>query len=267
MENDFPDRPDDNPPVMFELLASPEAWLSLVTLTVMEIVLGIDNIIFISILAGRLPEAVRPKARRWGLMGALGTRLCLLFTISWIVGLTAPLFTLFSVTFTGKSFVLLAGGLFLLWKATHEIHEKLEGQEHAKGDASTGKAAATFAGVIGQIMVIDVVFSLDSVITAVGMSRHLAVMIAANVLALIVMLWAAGPISAFVDRHPTVKMLALSFLLLIGFTLVVDAVGIHIPKGYIYFAMAFSVLVETLNLKSGSRAHPVHLREPGRPAA
>lgn len=239
-------------------LFTTEALLSLVTLTVMEIVLGIDNIIFISILTGRLPEKERPLGRRMGLAGALLTRILLLLAISWIIGLTRPLFSVMGREFTGKSLVLLAGGLFLLYKATKEIHEKLEGEEHAR---ETGRAGSSFASVVGQIMILDIVFSLDSVITAVGMCPYVSIMIAANVMAIFVMLFAAGPIAEFVERHPTVKMLALSFLLLIGFTLTVEAVSVHIPKGYIYFAMGFSVLVETLNLRAGSRMSPVKLRD------
>jgi predicted tellurium resistance membrane protein TerC len=243
---------------MIELLASPEAWISFATLTVMEIVLGIDNIIFISILSGRLPEADRPRARRFGLGLALGSRLLLLCAISWIVGLTQPLFSVFAFEVTGKSLVLLAGGVFLMYKATAEIHEKLEAEEHTH--EAGGKGTVTFRSVLLQILILDIVFSLDSVITAVGMSPHLAIMIAANVFAVGVMLFASRPIAEFVERHPTVKMLALSFLLLIGFTLTIEAAHIHIPKGYIYFAMGFSILVESLNLKAGSRGKPVHLR-------
>jgi predicted tellurium resistance membrane protein TerC len=243
---------------MIELLSSPEAWISFATLTVMEIVLGIDNIIFISILSGRLPEAERPRARSLGLGVALGSRLLLLCAISWIVGLTRPLFNLFGFEVTGKSLVLLAGGLFLMYKATGEIHEKLEAEEHTR-DAGA-KGAVTFRSVLVQIMLLDIVFSLDSVITAVGMSPHLAIMIAANIAAVGVMLFASRPIAEFVERHPTVKMLALSFLLLIGFTLMLEAAHVHIPKGYIYFAMGFSIFVESLNLRAGSRAKPVHLR-------
>ncbi|MEK8023846.1 MAG: TerC family protein [Candidatus Hydrogenedentota bacterium] len=240
------------------LFTSPEAWISFFTLTVMEIVLGIDNIIFISILSGRLPEAQRPRARKTGLGLALGSRLVLLFGISWIVGLTRPLFHILSHEVTGKSLVLLAGGLFLMYKATHEIHEKLEAEEHTSHE--NGKGPITMKSVLIQILILDMVFSIDSVITAVGMSPHIAIMVAANVAAVFVMLLASRSIAEFVERHPTVKMLALSFLLLIGFTLTLEAAHVEVPKGYIYFAMGFSVLVEALNLRAGTRAKPVQLR-------
>ena len=226
-------------------ITSPEAWLGLLTLTVLEIVLGIDNIIFISILAGKLPAAQQARARRVGLLAAMITRILLLAAIAWIIRLTTPLFTLLGHGFSGRDLILVAGGLFLLAKSTHEIHAGLEGD--AGRDNPAGRAS--FASVVGQIMVLDIVFSLDSVITAVGMARHLPVMIAAVVLAIGVMMFAAAPISDFVHRHPTVKMLALSFLLLIGVTLIVDGFGQHIGKGYIYFAMGFSVFVEMINLK------------------
>jgi predicted tellurium resistance membrane protein TerC len=231
-------------------------WLvALVTLTVLEIVLGIDNVIFISILAGKLPAHQQGRARSVGLMGAMLTRVLLLFSLAWMIRLTAPLFTLVGHAFSGRDLILLVGGLFLLAKATFEIHDKLEGAEH-HGPA---RAAASFRAVIVQIMLLDVVFSLDSVITAIGMARQLWVMVTAVVLAVVVMLVAAGSISAFVNRHPTVKMLALSFLLLIGFSLVADGLGQHISKGYIYFAMGFSVFVEMLNLRM-RRGVPVVLR-------
>jgi predicted tellurium resistance membrane protein TerC len=233
-----------------ELLTSPEAWLSLVTLTAMEIVLGIDNIIFISILASRLPPEQRDKGRRLGLLGAFGSRLLLLFTISWIVGLVHPLFEIAGRPISGKSIILFLGGLFLIWKATKEIHGKLEGEQ----EEHDIKGAVTLGSVLVQIALIDIVFSLDSVITAVGMSQHIAIMVAANVIALGVMVFTSKAISDFVERHPTIKMLALSFLILIGFVLVGDAAGLHIPKGYIYFAMAFSVAVEMLNLRTRSKA-------------
>ena len=236
-------------------------WLvALVTLTVLEIVLGIDNIIFISILAGKLPAHQQGRARSLGLLAAMVTRVLLLFSLAWMIRLTAPLFTLFGHAFSGRDLILLIGGLFLLAKATFEIHEKLEGAEHA----GTARVAASFGAVIVQIMLLDIVFSLDSVITAIGMARQLWVMVTAVVLAVVVMLVAAGSISAFVNRHPTVKMLALSFLLLIGFSLVADGLGQHISKGYIYFAMGFSVFVEMLNLRM-RRGVPVALR--GGPAA
>jgi predicted tellurium resistance membrane protein TerC len=232
-------------------LSDPNAWIGLLTLTVLEIVLGVDNIIFISILAGKLPEDQRAKARRLGLLGAFVTRILLLLSIAWVVRLTTPLFTVARVGISGRGLILIIGGLFLIGKATHEIHEKLEGGEH--GEAAK-QAARSLTAVVAQIMVIDIVFSLDSVITAVGMVDQVSIMIAANVIALGIMLIASGPISRFVDRHPTVKMLALSFLVLIGTNLVAEGLGQHIPKGYTYFAMAFSVVVEMLNIRIRSRA-------------
>ncbi len=236
--------------------------LALLTLTMLEIVLGVDNVIFISILAGKLPVEQQAKARQMGLGLALITRILLLLSISWIASLTKPLFEIMHHEFSGRSLILLAGGLFLLYKATHEIHEKLEGEEsHAE---TSGKAS--FSSVIIQIMLLDVVFSLDSVITAVGMADALWVMITAVIIAVGVMLVLAGPLSEFVNRHPTVKMLALSFLLLIGFSLVAESLELHIPKGYIYFAMGFSVLVEMLNLQMKSKkSNPVQLRGPAVP--
>jgi predicted tellurium resistance membrane protein TerC len=234
-----------------ELLSDPNAWIGLLTLTVLEVVLGIDNIIFISILSSRLPPADQAKARRLGLMGAFVTRILLLLSIAWIVRLTAPLFTVAGVPISGRSLILIIGGLFLIGKATFEIHDKLEGEEHETTSAKAGKA---LQAVVVQIMLIDIVFSLDSVITAVGMVDHVAIMIAANVIALGVMLLAATPIATFVDRHPTIKILALSFLVLIGTNLVAEGIGAHIPKGYTYFAMAFSFLVELLNLKMRARS-------------
>ena len=239
------------------LLTSPEAWLGLLTLTVLEIVLGIDNIIFISILAGKLPAAQQARARRLGLAGAMVTRIALLAALAWIIRLTAPLFHVLGRPFSGRDLILIAGGLFLLAKSTREIHEGLEGEA---GHADM-RVRAAFAAVVGQIVLLDIVFSLDSVITAVGMARHLSVMIAAVVLAVGVMMFAATPISDFVHRHPTVKMLALSFLVLIGVSLIADGLGQHIAKGYIYFAMAFSVFVEMLNIRVRSRPTPVELRE------
>ena len=226
--------------------SDPNAWIGLLTLTALEIVLGIDNIIFISILAGRLPAAQRPKARRLGLAGAFVSRLGLLFSIAWIVTLKEPLFEVVGIEISGRSLILILGGLFLIAKATHEIHEKLEGEEQA-GEIK-GPARSLLA-VILQIMVIDIVFSLDSVITAVGMVNEISIMVAANVVALGFMLMAAEGIARFVDRHPTVKMLALAFLVLIGTNLIAEGLGQHIPKGYTYFAMAFSVAVEMLNLR------------------
>ena len=239
------------------VLTSPEAWLGLLTLTVLEIVLGIDNIIFISILAGKLPQQQQGRARRVGLAGAMFTRIALLAALAWIIRLTAPLFDLLGHAFSGRDLILVAGGLFLIAKSTREIHEGLEGETDHAGT----RVRASFAGVVGQIVLLDIVFSLDSVITAVGMARHLPVMIAAVVLAVGVMMFAAAPISDFVHRHPTVKMLALSFLLMIGVSLIADGLGQHIAKGYIYCAMGFSVFVEMLNLRMRARTPPVRLRE------
>jgi predicted tellurium resistance membrane protein TerC len=240
-------------------LTNPENWLALVTLTVLEIVLGIDNIIFISILVGKLPARQQPRARRLGLFLAMFLRIGLLASLAWMVKLTAPLFKVLGQGISGRDLILLIGGLFLIYKSTHEIHERLEGDE---GEGNT-RAAAGFASVIVQILLLDIVFSLDSVITAVGMANHLGVMITAVVLAVAVMMWAAAPIGAFVIRHPTIKMLALSFLLLIGVSLIAEGLGFHIPKGYIYFAMAFSVLVEMLNLwAKKKKSAPVKLRKP-----
>ena len=228
-----------------ELLADPQAWIAFLTLTSLELVLGIDNIIFISILAGKLGPADQPKAFRFGLMGAFVTRLGLLFSIAWIVRLTAPLFEVFGHAFSGRDIILLVGGLFLIGKATHEIHSKLEGGH----DEDAARAAGSLRATIIQIMLIDIVFSLDSVITAVGMVDNVWIMVAANVVALGIMLVSATSIGGFVDRHPTVKILALSFLVVIGVTLVAESFGEHISKGYIYFAMAFSVAVEMLNMR------------------
>jgi predicted tellurium resistance membrane protein TerC len=232
-------------------LSDPNAWIGLLTLTVLEIVLGVDNIIFISILAGKLPEDQRAKARRLGLLGAFVTRILLLLSIAWVVRLTTPLFYLARTGVSGRGLILIVGGLFLIGKAVHEIHDKLEGGEHGE---TAKQAARSLAAVVAQIMVIDIVFSLDSVITAVGMVDQVSIMIAANVIALGIMLVASGPISRFVDRHPTVKMLALSFLVLIGTNLVAEGLGQHIPKGYTYFAMSFSVVVEMLNIRIRARA-------------
>ena len=228
-----------------ELLTSPEAWIALVTLTVLEVVLGIDNIVFISVLASKLPAEKQARARSSGLMMAVVTRIMLRFTIVWMARLTAPLFEVLGHTVSGRDLILIAGGMFLLAKATHEIHDKLEGDS----DHGAARAATSFAAVIVQIAVLDMVFSIDSVITAVGMADDVRIMVAAVIIAIGIMLAAAGPVSAFVERRPTVKMLALSFLLLIGMALVADGVGFHIPKGYIYFAMGFSMFVEFLNLK------------------
>ncbi len=241
-----------------ELLADPQIWIALFTLTALEIVLGIDNIVFISILASKLPTEQQDKARLVGLGLAMFMRIALLFSLSIIIGLTAPLFTVVGFEFSGRDLILIAGGLFLLGKATYEIHERLEGEEHS---SSTAKKTATFASVIVQIVILDAVFSIDSVITAVGMADELIVMVAAVVIAVGVMMVSAKPISQFVEAHPTVKMLALSFLLLIGTSLIAEGFDVHIPKGYIYFAMAFSVLVELLNLRMrGRKEPPVHLR-------
>jgi predicted tellurium resistance membrane protein TerC len=226
-------------------IANPEAWIALVTLTALEIVLGIDNIVFISILVARLPDGQRDTARRLGLGLAMLSRIALLFSISWIVRLTEPLFTVLGHEVSGRDLILLLGGLFLLGKATFEIHDKLEGDEtHARAPARP-----SFGAVLAQIVVLDMVFSLDSVITAIGMANDLAVMISAVVIAVGIMLFASGAISDFVNHHPTIKMLALSFLLLIGVSLIAEGLHFHIPKGYIYFAMAFSILVELLNLR------------------
>jgi len=239
-------------------VTDPEIWIALITLTALEIVLGVDNVVFISILAGKLPRGEQAAARRAGLAAAMLTRIALLLSLAWLISLTRPLFAVFGHAFSGRDLLLIAGGLFLLANATTEIHDRLEGKE---GHASA-RVAPSFAAVIVQIMLLDIVFSLDSVITAVGMANHLGVMIAAVVLAVGVMLWSAGPISDFVQRHPTVKMLALSFLLLIGLSLIADGLGQHIPKGYIYFAMGFSVFVEMLNLRVRRAAEPVDLRRP-----
>jgi predicted tellurium resistance membrane protein TerC len=229
-----------------------QIWLALLTLTALEIVLGVDNIVFISIQAGKLPVHEREKARLVGLGLAMFIRIALLFSLTWLMGLTATLFSVFGNEISGRDLILLIGGVFLLWKSTMEIHEKLEGDEHV----SSTRTGATFTAVIVQILLLDVVFSLDSIITAIGMANQLAVMVAAVVVAVGFMMLFSGTISAFVEKHPTIKMLALSFLLLIGVALIGDGLDMHIPKGYIYFAMAFSVLVEVLNLRMG-RGKPV----------
>ena len=241
---------------MIESLADPQTWIALGTLTFLEIVLGVDNIIFISILSGKLPAHQQPQARRLGLLGAMGTRVLLLFSLAWIIRLTEPLFTVIGTNISGRDLILILGGLFLIGKSTFEIHDKLEGEE---GHASK-KVAASFVSVVTQIMLLDVVFSLDSVITAVGMVDELWVMVAAVIIAVGIMMISAEPISAFVHRHPTVKMLALSFLLLIGMSLLLEGFDHHIPKGYIYFAMGFSVFVEMINLRL-RRTAPVELHE------
>ncbi len=244
-----------------EWLADPQAWIALATLTLLEIVLGVDNIIFISILVGRLPPAQRDRARRIGLALAMGSRIALLMSLAWIMTLTEPLFRVLSQEISGRDIILIGGGLFLLWKSVHEIHNSLEGEvEHA--GATAGAAAATFGGVLAQIAVIDIVFSLDSVITAVGMVSQVGVMITAIVIAVGVMMFAARAIGDFVDRHPTIKMLALSFLILVGVALIGEGFGVQLPKGYIYFAMAFSMAVEMLNIRMRARrSAPLHLRK------
>lgn len=248
-----------------EWLLDPNAWLALATLTALEIVLGIDNIIFISILVGRLPEHQRAKARTIGITLAMVSRIALLLSLAWMMTLTAPLFTLFGHELSGRDLILIAGGLFLLWKSVHEIHASLEGEEEPAGDDTGGRLVSSFGGVITQIAIIDIVFSLDSVITAVGMVDEIAIMVIAIIAAVIVMLVAVGPISEFVDRHPTIKILALSFLILVGVALIGEGWDLHIPKGYIYFAMAFSVGVEMLNIrmraKRRERMEPLHLRK------
>jgi len=242
-----------------DLLTNPQAWIAFITLVALELVLGVDNVIFITILAGVLPADQRPRARTIGLGMAVLSRILLLFSISWIIGLTAPLFTVFEYEISGRDTALILGGLFLLGKSTYEIHQKLEGVE---GHASV-RVRPSFVSVIVQILLLDVVFSLDSVITAVGMVNQLPIMIAAVVIAAGVMILIAGPLGSFVDRHPTIKILALSFLLLIGFTLIVEGLHQVIPKGYIYFAMGFSLFVELLNLRlRKARAAPVKLHEP-----
>jgi predicted tellurium resistance membrane protein TerC len=242
-------------------ITNPEIWIALVTLTVLEIVLGIDNIIFISIVSSKLPADEQPRARKVGLALAMGTRILLLLGLSWLVHLTDPLFHIASRPFSGRDLILLFGGLFLLYKATHEIHEKMEGDEHE--EAAQATKAATFGQVIVSIAILDIVFSLDSVITAVGMVDQVPVMIAAIIIAVGTMMLAAESISAFVENHPTVKMLALSFLLLIGLSLVGEGLGHHIPKPYIYFSMAFSALVETLNIRSNkARKKAASVQEP-----
>jgi predicted tellurium resistance membrane protein TerC len=240
---------------------SSEGLLALVTLTFLEIVLGVDNVIFISILSGKLPTHDQPRARRVGLLGAMLMRVALLFSIAWVVRLTAPLVSVAGRDISGRDLILIGGGLFLLGKATLELHERLEGEAHQQAV----RAAPSFGAVIGQIMVLDIVFSLDSVITAVGMADNVAIMVAAVVLSVAIMMVSAGPVSEFVGRHPTIKVLALSFLLLIGLSLVADGLGLHIPKGYIYFAMGFSVFVEMINLRVRRHVAPVKLRDPHRP--
>jgi predicted tellurium resistance membrane protein TerC len=243
---------------MWDWVSNPEIWIGFFTLVALEIVLGIDNIIFISILAGKLPEHQRDRARVLGLAAALISRLLLLFALSWVVGLKAPLFEVFGHPFSGRDLILLGGGLFLLAKATIEIGHSME----LKPADQKQRKAASFASVIVQIMILDIVFSLDSVITAVGMVDELPVMIAAVIVSVLVMLFASGPISRFVERHPSIKMLALAFLVLIGVVLVADGFGQHVSKGYIYFAMAFSLIVELLNIRVRSRRAKLEQAEP-----
>ncbi len=240
-----------------EALSDPQIWIALLTLTTLEVVLGIDNVVFISILAGKLPAHQQKRARRIGLLLAMVTRILLLFSLAWVIKLTAPWFNIAGQDISGRDLILLLGGLFLIAKSTHEIHHKLEGEQ---GSASA-KVYPSFRSVVIQIMLLDIVFSLDSVITAVGMVDTLWVMVTAVVIAVIVMVLFAEPVSAFVDRHPTVKILALSFLLLIGTALIAEGLDVHIPKGYIYFAMAFSVFVEMLNLRVRRKSDPVALHE------
>ena len=241
-----------------EWIFEPQAWIAFATLLALEIVLGIDNIVFISILAGKLPASQQAKARYVGLGLAMVMRIILLFSISWVIGLTAPLFSVFQHEISGRDIILIVGGLFLIAKSTHEIHQRLEGEEKHASAAAT----ATFSSVIIQILLLDIVFSLDSVITAVGMVNDISIMISAVVIAVLFMMAFASPIGRFVERHPTVKMLALSFLLLIGMTLIAEGFDQHLPKGYIYSAMAFSVFVEVLNLKAKKpKAEPVKLHQ------
>ena len=245
---------------MLDWIADPNAWIALATLTALEIVLGIDNIIFLSVLVGRLPAERRDIARRLGLGLAMGTRIGLLLSLTWIMQLTTPLFTLWQ-EISGRDLILIGGGLFLLWKSVHEIHNALEGEGDEEGQGPRA-AAPGFAGVLVQIALIDIVFSLDSVITAVGLADQVAVMVLAIVISVAVMMFAARPIGDFVDAHPTIKMLALTFLVLVGVTLIAEGFDVHVPKGYIYFAMAFSIAVETLNIRIRRRRRraPVKLR-------
>jgi predicted tellurium resistance membrane protein TerC len=238
-----------------QFLSDPQVWIAFATLTLLELVLGIDNVIFVSILSGKLPQKDQPKARFIGLTLALVMRVILLFSLTWVMGLVTPLFTVLGQHVSGRDLILLVGGLFLIFKSTHEIHGSLEGTE---GESSR-KVYAGFAGVIIQIMLLDIVFSLDSVITAIGMVDNVLIMIAAVIVSIVAMMIFAGKIGAFVQRHPTIKMLALSFLLLIGMTLIAEGLEFHIPKGYVYVAMAFSVFVEMLNIRLRKKTQPVHL--------
>jgi len=243
---------------VFELLSDPSAWVSFLTLALLEIVLGIDNIIFLSILVSRLPPELQQRGRVIGLAFAMLTRIALLFSITWIARLTEPLVNVFGQHLSGRDLILLLGGAFLIAKATYEIHERLEGESGHSSD----RVAASFTAVIAQVMLLDIVFSLDSVITAIGMANNLFVMVTAVILAVLLMLVAAEPISSFVEEHPTIKVLALSFLLLIGMSLVADGLGQHISKGYIYFAMGFSVFVEMINIRVRKKVKPVKLHQP-----
>jgi predicted tellurium resistance membrane protein TerC len=247
---------------MFDAFLTADGLIALATLTLLEVVLGIDNVIFISILAGKLPANQQERARKLGLMAAMGMRIVLLMSIAWIIRLTAPLFTVFNHPFSGRDLILAGGGLFLIFKATREIHDRLEGEE----GHLTARVAPSFVAVIGQIMLLDIVFSLDSVITAVGMADDLSVMIAAVVIAVGIMMFSAGTVARFVEQHPTVKVLALSFLLLIGCSLIADGFGVHIPKGYIYFAMGFSIFVEVINLRASKKGKAVKLHDGYTPA-
>lgn len=245
----------------FEWIYLPEAWVALLTLTALEIVLGIDNIIFISILVGRLPEHQRQRARIQGLALAMITRIALLLSLAWVMRLTSPLFTVLAQEISGRDLILLGGGLFLLYKSTQEIWENMEGPQLEESHAP--KAVRSYAAVLGQIAIVDIIFSLDSVITAVGMAKHVPVMVLAIIIAVGVMMLSAKSIGEFVDRHPSVKMLALSFLILVGVALIGEGLDMHIPKGYIYFAMAFSVTVEMINIRVRRRLpEPVHLHKP-----
>jgi predicted tellurium resistance membrane protein TerC len=243
---------------MFDAFLTSDGLIALVTLTFLEIVLGVDNVIFISILSSKLPGDAQLRARRTGLLAAMVMRILLLLSIAWIIRLTAPLFSVLGQEISGRDLILIVGGLFLLGKSTLEIHERLEGEEGHR----SARVAPSFSAVIAQIMLLDIVFSLDSVITAVGMADAVSVMVAAVIIAVAIMMWAAEPISAFVNRHPTVKILALSFLLLIGVSLIGDGLGMHVPKGYIYFAMGFSVFVEMINLRVRKMRQPVKLHQP-----
>jgi predicted tellurium resistance membrane protein TerC len=247
---------------MFDWIADPNAWVALATLTALEIVLGVDNIIFISILVGRLPPDKRDIARRLGLSLAMGSRILLLLSLAWIMRLTEPLFSVLGTEVTGRDLILIGGGLFLLWKSVHEIHNSLEGEQDTGDDGAAKAAGASFAGVLVQIAIIDIVFSLDSVITAVGLADDVMVMVIAIVVAVGVMMFAAKPIGDFVDAHPTIKILALAFLVLVGVTLIAEGFGTHVPKGYIYFAMAFSFAVEMINIRMRKRIQaPIQLRK------